>query len=461
MPPPNVLFILVDQHRFDCLGANGHPFLRTPHLDRLAREGMSFTRAFCPIALCVPSRVSLLTGQWPVEHGAIANEGTEAGRTFREGLTVFPQVLAAQGYWLGHVGKWQPHPRRGPTEFGYHEHANIHGYRAWRQAAGLPPVPRQNKWFGETDPHITPEQSALAWGCDHLLRLLEARAGQAQPFYLEWNTEEPHLPNVVPEPYASMYPPASIPPWPSFGDRFHGKPYIQAQQLRTWGLDHWGWREWAPIVSRYLGELSLLDAQVGRLLAALDRLGLANNTLVVYTTDHGDMCGGHGMIDKHFIMYEDVMHVPLLARWPGRIAAGRRCDAFVCHATDLAATFCAVAGSAPPATMRGISLLPLFDGAASNGREDIFASYHGNQFGLYSQRMLREARWKYIWNATAEDELYDLETDPAELQNLALSPRGAAELPRLRRRLVAWLEATHDPLLNGWTRDQLLLGRTW
>ena len=111
-----------------------------------------------------------------------------------------------------------------------------------------------------------------------------------------------------------------------------------------------------------------------------------------------------------------------------------------------------------PATFRGESLLPLFAGAQENGREDIFASYHGNQFGLYSQRMVRDRRWKYVWNATAEDELYDLESDPAELRNCAIDPACAAELARLRKRLVAWMEQTHDRLLNGWTRAQLLEG---
>ena len=198
--------------------------------------------------------------------------------------------------------------------------------------------------------------------------------------------------------------------------------------------------------------------EVGRLLGGLEELGLAKNTLVVYTSDHGDMCGGHGMVDKHNVMYDDVVRVPLVARWPGRIVPGITCDAFVSSSLDLAGTFCEVAGARAPDTFVGKSLLPLFEGAQDNGRQDILAMYHGNQFGLYSERMVRDRRWKYVWNPTALDELYDLDTDPGELTNLATSPEHRGELARLRGRLVAWMEQIGDPLLNGWTRVVLEKG---
>ena len=238
-----------------------------------------------------------------------------------------------------------------------------------------------------------------------------------------------------------------------------GKPFIQAQQRRTWGVEGWGWERWAPIVARYLGEITLLDEQVGRLLAALDRLGLAENTMVVYTSDHGDLCGAHGMLDKHYVMYEDVVRVPLLVRWPGHAQTGLRSRAFVCHALDLAATFCAAAGVEPPTSFQGRSLLPLLTGVESTGRDSIYSTYHGSQFGLYSQRMVRDQRWKYVWNATAEDELYDLQADPGETDNRARDPACENDLTRLRARMIGWMEQTEDPLLNDWTRAQLLQGR--
>jgi arylsulfatase A-like enzyme len=290
--------------------------------------------------------------------------------------------------------------------------------------------------------------------------MLKAAAEWDGPFFVRWDPSEPHLPCVVPEPYASLYPPRDIPPWPSFPDPLAGKPYIQTQMRRTWGVNGWTWADWQPVVSRYLATVSLLDAQVGRVLDALDRLGMAENTLVVYTCDHGDTCGGHGMLDKHNIMYDDVVRVPVLARWPGT-ARGRVCDAFVMHGLDLAATFCDVAGVPIPDSFRGESLVPLISGATQmNGRDVAFGQYMGSQFGLYSQRMVRDHHWKYVWNPTAEDELYDLDADPGEIVNRAADPACQRELHRLRERLIVWMDQVGDPLCNQWTRPMLLEGRT-
>ena len=458
MPPTNILLVHSDQHRFDCVGVNGHPLIQTPHMDRLAAEGVNFTHAFTPCPLCVPERNSLLHGQWNTQHLCIANFDTEAPRPPAEDLPTYVQPFRDAGYFMGYVAKWHVSKTRGPLDYGFHENVGEGQYFKWRADQGLPPRPREHKWFGEPDPHITPEQSKLAWGAGHAIRMMEQCAAAGQPFFIRWDPTEPHLANVVPEPYHSMYPPESIEPWSSYPDPFEGKPYIQAQQLRTWKLDQWTWHDWAPVVSRYLGEISLIDAQLGRMLAALDRLGLADDTLVIYTTDHGDMCGGHGMIDKHFIMYDDVVRVPMMMRWPGRIPAGHVCPAFVPHAVDLATTFLDVAGLSAPDTFKGRSLLPLMEGGCDNGRPDIFSMYHGNQFGLFTQRMVRDRRWKYVWNATAQDELYDLESDPGELHNLATAPECRGELARLRERLVAWMEEIDDCSLNTWTRVQVLEG---
>jgi len=457
--PPNILLIQADQHRYDCLGASGHPLVRTPSLDRLATEGVQFTRAYCPIPVCVPARNSLIVGTWPSQHGVIANWGTEAPFPAQESLPTYPQALRDSGYRLAHVGKWQVHPEHGPETYGYHQHVPSGNYAAWRAARGLPPRPHQGGWFGEPDPHASPEDTRLAWGAGQVIRLMKDYAAQDAPFYVQWDTNEPHLPWVLPEPYYSMYPWAEIAPWPSYPDPLLDKPYIQGQQRRTWGIEGWTWEQWAPIVGRYLGEISLLDAQVGRILDALDDLNLAGETMVVYTTDHGGLCGGHGMIDKHYVMYEDVVHVPLIVHWPGRAVPGARCPAFVSGALDLAATFCRAAGAPVPESFQGQSLLPLLADPTADGRSDIFCVYMGNQFGLYSQRLVRETRWKYVWNATDVDELYDLEADPGEVNNLARDPGMGEELRRLRHRLVEWMQETGDRLLNGWTKTQLLEGR--
>ncbi len=453
--PPNILLIHSDQHRYDCLGVNGHPFLQTPNLDRLAAEGMNFSRAFCPIPLCVPARNSLLYGQWPSGHMCIANEGSEAPRPANEGLPTFSQALDDQGYRLGYVGKWHVHQQKTPLDYSFHDYVSEYDYAVWRAEQGLPPTPHANTWFGEVDPGVQPEQSRLGWGAAHTIRLLNEYHQQDRPFFLRWDPYEPHLPNVVPEPYFSMYSPDQIPPWPSFPDPLEDKPYIQKQQRRTWKVEGWSWAQWAPTVSAYLGDISLMDAQIGRVLQALEQLDLVENTLVIYTTDHGDMCGAHGMIDKHYIMYDDVVHIPLIMRWPGVIAPGSQSDAFISGALDLAATFCAAAGAAIPEVFSGQSLLPVMAGEGTTGRQDIFSVYHGNQLGLYTQRMVREREWKYVWNATAVDELYHLPSDPGELRNRVHDPEAAEHLLRLRQRLLDWLRQTGDLALNAWTETQI------
>ena len=456
---PNILFIQADQHRYDCISANGHPLLRTPHLDRLGGEGIRFDRAYCPTPVCIPSRNSLAFGVWPTEHLAIANWSTEAPRPAKEGLRSYSETLREGGYWLGHVGKWHVHPERGPQEYGFHSHsAEARAYERWRAEIGLPLRPRSNSWWGELDPHISPGQSRCAFGANRVIELLQGAAAHDRPFFVQWDTDSPHIPNVVPEPFYSMYAPDDIPPWPSFPDPLEGKPYMQAQQRRTWKVEGWTWEQWAPVVRCYLAEVSLIDAQVGRVLDALEELGLAEEAMVVFTSDHGGLCGGHGMIDKHYVMYEDVTHVPLIVRWPGHTTPGARSEAWVCHSLDLAATFCDAAGVPAPDSFCGHSLLPLLDGTGDNGRRRIGVMYQGNQFGLLSVRMIRDERLKYVWNATALDELYDLENDPGELHNLAADPQLSGELTRLRHDLVAWMEEIGDTLLNQWTRTQLLEG---
>ena len=453
MSQPNILLVLTDQHRYDCVGAAGHPLIKTPSLDRLAQEGVRYSHAYTPIPVCTPARASLLTGTWPTRHGFIANADTEIHPPASLTLPTIYQTLHQAGYYIGHVGKWQVHRTMLPTTFGADDYIPESGYSAWRKEQGLPPKPNTNGFFGETDPNITPEQTSLAWGADQTIALLQKAAEGDRPFFLRWDPSEPHLPNILPEPYASMYPPADIAPWPSYPDPMIDKPYIQRKQRHTWDIDHWTWENWAPIVGRYLGEISLIDHQLGRILAELDRLGLAENTVVIYSADHGDLCGGHGLIDKHFVMYEELVRVPLLVRWPGTLPANTVCDAFVSSALDIAATLCAVAGVTPPVSFAGSNLVTEL---THPSRTDIFSAYYGNQLGLYSQRMVRDRHWKYVWNATAEDELYNVEQDPGELVNQAGNLAHRVERQRMRLKLLAWMERTKDRVLNLWTRRQLM-----
>ncbi len=449
MNKPNILQIMSDQHRFDCLGVNGHPLIQTPSLDRLAAEGVNFTNAFTPCPMCVPARCSFLTGQWPSQHGVVFNYDGETLKQLSPDTTpTVSGVLSETGYRTAQVGRWHVDSERSPSDFGFDHFQSDWDYHAWRKDQDLAPLPTMPEcWSGQTD-DVAPEQSRLAWSADRAIEELETAVTENRPFFLRWHTVEPHLPCFPTEPYASMYDPADIEPWLGFGDTFESKPDIQRRMLGAWGVENWTWEKWAPIVARTLGLITQFDHEIGRVLAALDRFGLADNTLVAYTSDHGDMCGSHGMVDKHFVMYDDVVRVPLILRHPD-LSAGTVRDDFLSNAIDLPSTFCVAAGIEPPATFTGQSLLE------PTGREDIFATYSGNQFGAYSQRMVHDRRWKFVWNLTDINELYDLETDPGELINRIGDPSAAAELARLKQRMISWLESVQDPMLNCFTRKQL------
>lgn len=456
---PNILVIQSDQHRRDCLGVNGHPQVRTPYLDALAASGVNTTHAFCPTPVCVPTRCTHLTSQWPVQHGSIANFDAECYKPLDPTTPTFARALKEAGYGVDYYGRWHVHPQLGAEAYGFDHYFPEWKHHVWREEQGLPSAPKENRWFGETDPHVSLETSTPGWMAQRVIARLKERAQGDEPFFLRWDTTAPHLPNRPCEPYASMYDPASIAPWPGFADTLAGKPYIQKQMRVTWGLDDYTWEDWAPVVARYFADITQLDAAIGMVLDAVDELGLRDDLIVVYTSDHGDMTGSHGMIDKHCVMYDDIVRVPLIVRDP-RLPelAGTTADAFMLNSLDLPCTYLNWAGAEAPKTFRGSSLVDRLSGK-DKGAPYVFSTYSGNQFGAYTMRMIRDKRWKYIWNATAEDELYDLEADPGEGVNRIHDSREHERVQTMRHALVDWMRAEKDPMANTWTDPALREGR--
>ncbi|MGI6705095.1 MAG: sulfatase-like hydrolase/transferase [Clostridia bacterium] len=146
--------------------------------------------------------------------------------------------------------------------------------------------------------------------------MIEKYEEEGAPWLMSIDFPEPHLPCRPAGKFAEMYKPEEIPPWGSFADTFEGKPYIQKQQLYSWKIENFSWEDWAPIVARYYGVVSQVDDAIGRITDALEKMNVMDDTIIIYTSDHGDMCGGHRMIDKHYVLYEDNVKVPLLIRWP-------------------------------------------------------------------------------------------------------------------------------------------------
>jgi arylsulfatase A-like enzyme len=220
-----------------------------------------------------------LTGQYPFRHRSICiPNDTEVPRAFQADGSLFPELLRGAGYRTGCVGKWHlgedaaTDRNPWPTECGFDDYAPESEYPRWREAQGLPPRDADLDpadlgalFAGGTDRAITPEQSQVFYTADRTISFLEEYAGTGRPFLLRWDPSEPHIPNRIPEPYASMYDPADLPRWPSFDDDFTCKPFIQRQQLRSWGMEDWSWeRGWAQLTANAKPRGGILSASAGR-----------------------------------------------------------------------------------------------------------------------------------------------------------------------------------------------------
>ncbi|NOZ23568.1 MAG: sulfatase-like hydrolase/transferase [Planctomycetes bacterium] len=467
---PNVLLFFVDQQRFDTLGLNGHPTCKTPALDRMASEGVNFTRAYSCCGLCSPARSSVMTGLYPHSHGQLTNTHDWQTRRFLDPkIPTFARMLSDAGYHTSYVGKVHLSSPESPLQYGFREwHRPYHQYLKER---GLKPT--ANQWGavdqdGLIGPRFGPDSTCFRWPfaatctgpveshreywrAEEGIRILEERAKDRKdngtPFFLRIDFPGPHLPFIIPEPYASMYDTGEIPEPPEFAETFERKPYMHAQMPRLWQTEGTDWAFWQPIVAKYWGYVTFLDHLIGRVMDRLRDLGLEDNTAVFYTTDHGDTCGSRRMFDKGYCMYEELYHIPFIASWPGVWSSGQS-DRFINH-MDLMPTFLELAGIQPPEGLDARSIQPLLEGKAPDDwATDAYAEFHGMQWGLYSQRMVRAERYKLVFNAPDIDELYDLESDPAELKNLIDDPDVADVQHEMYRRLFRRMQETGDPFFR-------------
>jgi len=237
-----------------------------------------------------------------------------------------------------------------------------------------------------------------------------------------------------------------MPEWPNVRDELADKPGIQRTVQAYWGVQDFGWTDWARLVAMCCGYVTLIDAQVGRLIETLEAVGLADQTAVCYTSDHGGMVGAHGLCDKGPHLYDEQCRIPLIGRIPGQ-PAGRRSDAVV-YNMDLMPTTLELAGAPIPAGLDALSLLPIIRAEREAVRPPVaYLEFHGHQCP-YPQRMVQTDRLKYIFNAADRDELYDLEKDPGELTNAIEAPACADRLAQMRSLLHDHLKATGDPILR-------------
>ena len=447
---PNILLLLTDEHGAQFSGTYGHPFIATPAMDRLAAEGVTFDAAYCNNPLCVPSRLSFLTGQYT--HHC---RGWDNATPLPADAVTWPHLLGAAGYDVALSGKM--HLVGGDPLHGFQEQlardlhiALEHPIFAWddgvpearepwpgvvRTDSRVPPGPgdeghaaaEEGLATAPTGPGRTPEIDADDAAVDAALAFLRRRARGAaeRPFALCVGLIAPHFPFVVPEPFFSQYFPqrADLPDLPD--GHLDTLPAAARRLRRAFGFHGHTDAQVCRARAAYYGLVSYADDKLRQLLEALDECGLADDTVVIHTSDHGELLGEHGLWRK-MSFYEQSARVPLQIRWPGRAAAGRRVGECV-SLVDVAATIVASAGAASSAApMDGCSLVGLLAGPDPEWRDEAFAQHtaHGTD---RARAMLRRGRWKLCLSGAEdlEPELYDVVSDPGEFTNLAGEPAAA------------------------------------
>ena len=455
---PNILLLMADQFRADCLGAAGNRAIHTPNLDRLAAEGVRFSNAYSATPTCTPARAGLLTGLSPWNHGMLRY--AEVAQHYPVEM---PRALRDAGYYTAAIGKLHYHPQR-----------NLHGYhQALLDESGRIESADfrsdYRSWFWSQEPHLDPDATGLGWN-DYDARpyALPERlhptnwTGQTaarwiedyrrpEPFFLKVSFARPHSPYDPPERLWQQYRDAAIPeaavaPWakkfaPPSGpqsDAWHGD--FGAAQVRR---------------SRrgYYGSVTFVDEQIGRILEALARRGMTDETLIVFFSDHGDMLGDHHLWRKSYA-YAASARVPFLMRVPGG-PRGVSLDPVI-ELRDVLPTFLDAAGATAARPLDGRSLLAL-----ASGKDAAWRPYLDLEHGVcYSPdnhwNALADARYKYIFHARdASEQLFDLSRDPQELRDLSGDPASEAVLRQWRGRMTEHLA----PRGAHWVRGGRLVAR--
>lgn len=450
----NILVILSDQHHARFMGNAGHPVVETPHLDRLAREGVRFDAAYCPSPLCGPSRMSFLTGLYPCHSGVYAN-----GQALASDLPTFAHALGGAGYDTALIGRMHlvgPDPHHGfeekwgqdvtPSTLGGGILPLLEGLAAGGGPEGLQLSGPGDSAYQHYDDRITD----LA--CDWL-----ARRPPDRPFCLTVGLALPHNPFVCsPDDYQRYI---DRVPQPLPRDRRGGGSHPLERRKR----DAIQWDrvtaedEWRTLIA-YHGSVTATDRRVGRILEELDRQGLTDDTLLIYTSDHGEAAGERGLWYKT-TMYEGSAAIPLILRCPRHIPGGQTRSECV-NLIDVTATLLETAGLPPLPAGDGRSLWGLATGVNPDWKNETFAEY-GTRWGCSElSRMIRRGSWKYVYYDGYPDELFDLSSDPRETRNLAEAPECQGIRRDLRNRLMTdWDPVRINRDLDLWNERNRLIYR--
>ena len=491
---PNILFITSDQQHWNTLGCR-NPEVHTPNLDRLAARGTLFQRAYCPNPTCTPTRSSIITGQYPSQHGAWS-----LGTKLPESATTVGQVMAAAGYDTTLIGKAHFQPLRGteaypsleayPTlqdlDFWRDFHGPFYGfdhvelarnhadeahagqhYALWMEEKGCrdwrrffqPPTgtthAQRHRWNIPEDLHYS------TWITERTIERLKVHAEGAKPFLLWASYFDPHPPYLVPEPWDQMYDPARVTvPQITPGEHAANPPHFRMTQESAPDFSAWQEPEGRAMhgfgshlqdrdslardIAVYYGMISLMDKGIGQILDALEANGQAENTLIVFTSDHGHFFGQHGLNAKGAFHYEDLIRVPFLVSWPGHVPEGRE-SAALQSLVDLPTTFLSLTGIEKPRTMVGLDQSPVWLGQAESVRSHAIVENRHQPTTIHVKTYV-DARHKLtVYCHRDYGELFDLEKDPGEIHNLWNEPSARDLKGELTRRLL-FAEMEKEPL---------------
>jgi len=431
---PNILWICTDQQRWDTISSLGNECIRTPNIDRLASEGVAFLKAFCQSPICTPSRSSFLTGMYPSSvHGC--GNGNDR---WAEAAPLVTKTLADSGYRCGLVGKLhlagchgRIEPR--PEDDGYsvfhwsHSHKDMwpegHSYAEWvKEKGGVLGEMYQEKGY------MDPELHQTKFCADKAIEFMEENAGH--PWLMSVNIFDPHVPFDPPQLYLDKYDPESVPD-PLFRESdLAAQKKLAGVDFQVVASDPESFQAKEKIAA-YYAMIEQIDDHVGRMLDCLNRSGQRENTLVIFTSDHGEMLGDHGLITKGCRFYEGLVHVPLIISWPSVISQGTRKCSLV-ELTDIAPTLLDYAGIEKGERMIGRSLRRLLESEVDAHRKFVRCEYYralsllapGREGweGSYAT-MIRTYRYKLVvYHGHESGELFDLEKDPGEFNNLWSDP---------------------------------------
>ena len=488
-PPVNVLFLITDQQKFDVLGCMGNPLAKTPNLDRLAAQGVLFTQAHSTVPYCSPTRTAIITGRYPSTLGISRNvKGKVKDKPdpirLREPLQTYMHTLKERGYACHHLGKWhlgnlgELSCFADPKGDGKNAKTLLHTRRKDAGEAAFSPKRDGETLAGFTymtpntarchevwkdDPKRTKQDLSLIGRhrfaakhqyeyalADQCIDLVRAHHQAKRPFAITYSVSPPHAYWVAPSPYYDQHDPADFKLPPNAVDM--PEIYSGTQAYRLAKL--FGAEGMAEYLRCYYAQVTMVDAYMGRILDELDTLGIAERTLVVFTSDHGDMNGGHGLMDKTVdTCYEEIIRVPLIMRLPGVTKPNAKTDVQA-DSTDLAPTILDLLGAKPLAQCHGRSLRPFLEGAPDDGTPGFVE--RGNPVGPNCRRMVRTQAWKLILAANANHQLFHLADDPGEMRNLYAIPEHAGTLARLRSLLKAHMERIGDPALEGKLKPHLI-----